>query len=124
MQIKEKESCGKMFGLLTARKLVENSIQRHLKMALKNASSSASIANATADGRFMVVDIKQNKSNACASEKHKYPLVWLRDSCQCSECFHAQSKSRSIDWTKFDFKNARPKSISVIIFFFDDRLID
>lgn len=36
-----------------------------------------------------------------AKETYKYPLVWLRDNCQCSDCFHANSNSRTIDWEKF-----------------------
>lgn len=34
-------------------------------------------------------------------ETYKYPLVWLRDNCQCSSCFHENSSSRTIDWEKF-----------------------
>lgn len=34
-------------------------------------------------------------------ETYKYPLVWLRDNCQCSNCFHENSRSRTIDWEKF-----------------------
>lgn len=32
----------------------------------------------------------------------RYPTVWLRDNCTCSECFHEQSMSRTIDWEVFD----------------------
>lgn len=109
-----------MFGLIAVRKVFENSIKRHLRVTLKNASFSAAAVNTSTDGRFMIVD---KKTGASASDKHKYPLIWLRDNCQCSECFHAQSKSRTIDWTKFDFKNAQPKAISVNIFFLKSILI-
>lgn len=38
--------------------------------------------------------------------KLQYPLVWLRDNCQCSSCFHGSSRSRTIDWENF---NTNPK---------------
>lgn len=76
--------------------------------------SNCSMFNAklTSDERFVIVDV--NKTGISSSEKQlKYPLIWLRDNCQCSECFHASSKSRTINWTSFDFNNAKPKNLSV-----------
>lgn len=35
-------------------------------------------------------------------ESFKYPLVWLRDNCQCESCFHKHSHSRTINWETFD----------------------
>lgn len=102
-----------MFGLAAMKTMLKCTIQRHLRMM---SSFTAASAEASSDGRYVMIDLKKSEPHASsASEKHKYPLIWLRDSCQCSECFHAQSKSRTIDWTKFDFKNAHPKSISVIL---------
>ncbi|KAH8324074.1 hypothetical protein KR067_000329 [Drosophila pandora] len=31
-----------------------------------------------------------------------FPGVWLRDNCLCEECFHGSSRSRKLDWDKFD----------------------
>lgn len=31
-------------------------------------------------------------------KEEKFPLVWLRDNCQCDECFHRESQSRVIIW--------------------------
>lgn len=33
---------------------------------------------------------------------HDFPLVWLRDNCQCDKCFHSHSTSRTIDWETFN----------------------
>lgn len=45
-------------------------------------------------------------------EELKFPLIWLRDNCQCSQCFHAMSNSRTIDAEKFNF-NIQP-SLTVV----------
>lgn len=42
--------------------------------------------------------------------RHRYPFVWLRDCCQCSECFHPVAKSRRTDLKDLDL-NARPKTV-------------
>lgn len=93
------------------KKILESSSQKYLKLAVQNASFLA--AKTTADKRYMIVDINKSENAANQCEQFKYPLIWLRDNCQCSSCFHAQSKSRTIDWTQFDFENTQPKSISV-----------
>ena len=31
----------------------------------------------------------------------EYPLVWLRDNCQCPACFDQSSKSRTINFSNF-----------------------
>ncbi|KAH8419944.1 hypothetical protein KR009_004309 [Drosophila setifemur] len=30
----------------------------------------------------------------------RYPQVWLRDNCQCAECFHASTKARKSHWER------------------------
>lgn len=30
----------------------------------------------------------------------KYPSVWLRDNCQCSECFHGATRARKSHWER------------------------
>lgn len=51
--------------------------------------------------KFIVV--QENTGNA-KSEPLKFPGVWLRDNCCCTQCFHPTSKSRKHDWDKFDVK--------------------
>lgn len=41
----------------------------------------------------------------------KFPFVWLRDNCQCDQCFHRTAKSRILDWTKFDI-NIKPANVA------------
>ena len=45
----------------------------------------------------------------------KYPLIWLRDNCQCDKCFHKKSSSRTINWEKFSIKQD-VKDVQVIKF--------
>lgn len=86
-------------------------------LAYKTTSSSA-VEAAKIDGRFMIIDVKNGEKSAAKSDQFKYSLLWLRDNCQCSSCFHGQTKSRTIDWAKFDLNNAQPKTVSVNIFYF------
>lgn len=44
----------------------------------------------------------------------KYPIVWLRDNCQCSNCFHKGSSSRVLDWCTFDV-NVAPIEVIVCL---------
>lgn len=97
---------------ISLKKILEYSAEKYLKTTLRNGSFSTVSAKTSIDHRYMIVDINKNE-NASNSEQLKYPLIWLRDNCQCSNCFHAQTKSRIIDWTKFNFENALPKSITV-----------
>lgn len=94
------------------KKLLEYSTEKYLKTTIRNGSFSAVSAKTSIDNRYMIVDINKNE-NASNNEQLKYPLIWLRDNCQCSNCFHAQTKSRIIDWTNFKLENALPKSITV-----------
>lgn len=103
-----------MFRLFTIRNILGYSSRNYLKVISKPSSFKAAAAKTSSDQRFMIIDV--NKSDDAAKrEQLKYPLIWLRDNCQCSSCFDAQSKSRTIDWTQFDFQNAHPKSISVSV---------
>lgn len=43
-------------------------------------------------------------------ETFKFPFVWLRDNCQCEQCFNTTAKSRILDWSKFDL-NIRPQDV-------------
>ena len=62
------------------------------------------------DGKLIIVSDAKAKSDATASAavadsidlkcEMKFPTVWLRDNCQCSECFHDTTKSRKINWER------------------------
>lgn len=98
----------KMFGLLKVLGLTK----KCLRINVKDASFFAASAEKSSDNRHMIVRFN-NSENAQKDEQLKYPLIWLRDNCQCPNCFHSQTKSRSIDWTKFNHKNSQFKSVSV-----------
>ncbi|KAG7310302.1 hypothetical protein JYU34_003057 [Plutella xylostella] len=37
-------------------------------------------------------------------ERLKFPAVWLRDNCQCAQCYHPSARSRTIDWATFNLQ--------------------
>lgn len=45
--------------------------------------------------------------------QHEFPLVWLRDNCQCSDCFHPGSYSRILNWERFDVGGIALRECSV-----------
>lgn len=61
----------------------------------KSAALSSGKVNVHSDDKYVVLNCDESKSL-------KYPIVWLRDNCQCKECFHGGSMSRIIDWSKFN----------------------
>lgn len=105
-----------MFRLFKIRHIFEHSTRNYLRMISKPSSFKAAAAKTSSDRRFMIIDVNKRDDSA-KTEQMKYPLIWLRDNCQCSSCFDAQSKSRTIDWTQFDFQNAHPKSILVSLYY-------
>lgn len=48
--------------------------------------------------KFLVVDEPKNQLNQA-----KFPLVWLRDNCQCRHCFHPEVNRRILDLNQFEF---------------------
>lgn len=48
--------------------------------------------------KFLVVDEPKRQL-----QQSKFPLVWLRDNCQCRQCFHPEVNRRILDWTQFEF---------------------
>ncbi|XP_053692645.1 gamma-butyrobetaine dioxygenase-like [Sabethes cyaneus] len=51
---------------------------------------------------------------ASDGQRLEFPLVWLRDNCQCSKCFHQKSYSRIHDWELFDVEAAQcPQSVTL-----------
>ncbi|XP_004520447.1 gamma-butyrobetaine dioxygenase [Ceratitis capitata] len=44
-------------------------------------------------------------------EPLKFPSVWLRDNCQCSDCFHKNTKSRQGNWKRTNVES-RIRSIN------------
>ena len=59
-----------------------------------------------------VNDAKKTLVLVDGSDAYEYPFVWLRDNCQCEECFHQSSSSRIINWEKFDL-SVSPKNVEV-----------
>lgn len=108
-----------MQSLMNVMKITRNSLIFHLNSVrtlsnlvapnFQNGILSASNVQTSHDKQFVVINVEKPNNK---SEQYKYPSVWLRDNCQCSSCFHAGAKSRTIDWSKFNV-NVKPKSVSV-----------
>ena len=57
--------------------------------------------------RLVVEDLSGGQS-----QQHEYPWMWLRDNCQCSECYEPISHCRIINLTEWEL-NIRPREVSV-----------
>ncbi|KAH8388688.1 hypothetical protein KR200_002874 [Drosophila serrata] len=64
---------------------------RHLIGHLRRQASTVA-ARVLAPG---YVEVQEDKGLAL-----KYPQVWLRDNCQCPECFHASTRARKSHWER------------------------
>lgn len=67
------------------------------------AFSSASAASLDSTTNRLVIKLKDNNVT------EEFPFVWLRDNCQCSACYDASSKSRTISFADFQL-DSKPKS--------------
>ncbi|XP_017030261.1 gamma-butyrobetaine dioxygenase [Drosophila kikkawai] len=65
---------------------------RHLIGHLRRQASTA-VARVLAPG---YVEVQEDKGQTPL----KYPQVWLRDNCQCPECFHAATRARKSHWER------------------------
>uniref|UniRef100_A0A8D8NN44 Gamma-butyrobetaine dioxygenase n=1 Tax=Culex pipiens TaxID=7175 RepID=A0A8D8NN44_CULPI len=74
--------------LQSLRKAVSVDALRQVTGSIKSAYQPASSRNLTVE----LVD----------GQRYEFPLVWLRDNCQCPDCFHPGSYSRVINWERFD----------------------
>lgn len=64
------------------------------------------------DGRVLVVQEDANDSHPLKPHAMKFPTIWLRDNCQCSECFHDTTKSRKINWERCNNIGARASKVT------------
>ena len=65
-------------------------------------SASASSSSASATSARLVVDI--------SGISEEYPWVWLRDNCQCPQCFEPLSQCRIVNLTEWDL-GSRPAGV-------------
>lgn len=106
-----------MIGATNFVKLFRNSIRNYPLAIVNNFKYStifATNAKTIENYRYVIMDfVHSEKQPMQNNEQLKFPLIWLRDNCQCSQCFDSSSKSRTMDWTKFTINDAQPKSLSV-----------
>lgn len=62
--------------------------------------------NVNSQHKILIID------NKLKQQTLRYPIAWLRDNCQCSECFHGDSSSRTVNWEHFDV-NSYPVDFDV-----------
>lgn len=65
---------------------------------------------------FTKIEIVKNRLLLVQGEPSKFfefPLVWLRDNCQCEECFDPATTSRKIDWETLFFDKANLRDAKV-----------
>uniref|UniRef100_A0A4Y0BJL8 Gamma-butyrobetaine dioxygenase n=1 Tax=Anopheles funestus TaxID=62324 RepID=A0A4Y0BJL8_ANOFN len=72
------------------------------------STSHEKISAATFDGTSSRVVLCVGK------ERYEFPAVWLRDNCQCAQCFHGGSSSRVLDWELFDVDRVKVTQVSVL----------
>lgn len=78
-----------------------------------NSQVKASKVQITEDKRFIILSIERsNGTKPAQNDQFKYPMIWLRDNCQCRECYNPIMKSRTQDWAKFNI-NCAPKQLTV-----------
>lgn len=65
-----------------------------------------------ADSKVVVLSGVSAKPTNSSTTDIKYPAIWLRDNCQCDQCYHKGSNSRTVDWCHFDV-NVRPDNVWV-----------
>lgn len=58
----------------------------------------------------LVINWKDESCNA-----DEFPIVWLRDNCQCSECFASSSQSRAINLGNFRLDHKPKNTVSLIV---------
>ena len=59
------------------------------------------------------VEIKWNrKDDAISSFRGKFHHMWLRDNCQCTECYHPETHQRLLDTLMISI-DIRPKSVEL-----------
>lgn len=82
-------------------------VLKRLNRTIYRSAGCLAKINVLNDDKYVVLNCDESKSL-------KYPIIWLRDNCQCKECFHDGSMSRIIDWSKFNV-NVKIDNISVSI---------
>ena len=74
----------------------------------KNSKNSWEMDWAKINEQRRMVEIKFQREELPMS----YPFVWLRDCCQCEDCFHPDSKARMILLEDLDL-DVKPKTVNV-----------
>lgn len=76
-----------------------------LRLQSSQAGQLGSVVNNVDEGQPVKAWLDRDKKRMVmqtleSSEQHEYPWVWLRDNCQCSECYESISQVRFVYMTK------------------------
>ncbi|KFB45216.1 AGAP012477-PA-like protein [Anopheles sinensis] len=113
------ERCRRSFGTSETahNRLLRSKSDEAVRLGDPTSSSSSrpliSGASFDASSSRVVLNVVPSASPGLASERFEFPGVWLRDNCQCSECFHRGSSSRVLNWETFDVDRARVIDVRV-----------
>ncbi|XP_013188020.2 gamma-butyrobetaine dioxygenase [Amyelois transitella] len=93
-----------------------SSLSRKANMFISKRVQSARLLNQV----IALKNLQQNRLKSHNNENFlnvkingdqlKFPFVWLRDNCQCDNCFHQTAKSRILDWSRFE-TDIKPKYV-------------
>ncbi|XP_062548797.1 gamma-butyrobetaine dioxygenase [Armigeres subalbatus] len=100
------DHCQQQFRTITQGKYLQKAVSVSLSEISGNSCKTIRSAAYRSGDELLVVELVNG-------QQYDFPLVWLRDNCQCSECFHPGSHSRILNWELFDVGAVRLKDWSV-----------
>ena len=70
-----------------------------IRLQTSQAGQLGSVVSSVAEGQPVQAWMDTDKKRMVvktpdSAEQHEYPWVWLRDNCQCSECYESISQVR------------------------------
>lgn len=95
------------FAMSSFRSPIKQKLPSHLTF-LQHYCTASPIGSLNLDQKHKRLVVKWKESE----KLDEYPLVWLRDNCQCSKCFNAAAKSRTIDFGAFSLHSKPVKAVS------------
>ena len=81
--------------------------------------AKAGVVTAAAASRFLVQEIERNNNSGMLhvtwnnKSVNRFPFIYLRDNCRCSECFHESSLQRRFDTVGSLDLNISPQKLDV-----------
>lgn len=85
-------------------------------LANEKMAANCGVSAFVAEDKYVVID-------SVDAKQLKYPQIWLRDNCQCDQCFNRAAKSRILDWSTFDV-DVKPVEVAVSkLYFWGEKIV-